>query len=157
MTTLSDHGLTIEVPPGWEARLSVPDLPAPAENRPVLHMADLPLGTRRSSYAVETAAAMPTRTGGVVVSLVEFGPELADVGLYAPQGTPRIHRNDLDPRALQFARADQAGVQRFFSIAGRAFSLYVVATMDRRTGDRLAAVNAALGSLRVQPLASGST
>jgi hypothetical protein len=154
MTELSDHGLTIQIPPGWEARLSVPDLPPPAENRPVLHMADLPLGTRRSSYAVETAASMPPRTGGVVVSLVEFGPELAGVGLYSPQGAPRIRRGDLDPRALQFARADQAGVQRFFSIAGRAFSLYVVATLDRMTEPRLAAVNEALASLRVQPLAS---
>lgn len=154
MTELSDHGITIDVPHGWEARLSVPDLPPPAVNLPVLHMADLPLGTRRSSYAVETAASMPAATGGAVVSLVEFESHLANAGLYAPQGAPRIRPADLDPRALQFARADQAGVQRFFSMQGRAFSLYVVASVDRGTQRRLSAVNAALASLRIEPALS---
>ena len=155
MTRLSDHGLSIEVPAGWEARLSVPKVPRPAINLPVLHMADYRLThARQSSYAVETAAAMGKRSGGIVVSLVEFGHELADVGLYAPQGAPTLRPRDLDARALQIPRRDQAGVQRFFSVSGRAFSLYVVASLDRATERRLTAVNGSLASLQVDPRTS---
>jgi hypothetical protein len=153
MMRLSDHGISIDVPAGWEARMSVPALPAPAVNLPVLHMADYPLTlARQSSYAVETAAAMGTRTGGIIASLIEFGAELADEGLYAPQIAPTLRRADLDGRALQIPRADQGGVQRFFSITGRAFSLYVVASLDASTERRLRAVNAALASLHVEPV-----
>jgi hypothetical protein len=63
----------------------------------------------------------------VVVSLVEFDPSLADVGLYAPRGVPEFGADDLDPRALQRAQEGRAGLQRFFSVNGRAFSLYVMA------------------------------
>jgi hypothetical protein len=150
MTRLNDHGISIDVPPGWEARMSVPRLPVPAVNLPVLHMADYPLThARQSSYAVETAAAMGKRKGGIVVSLIEFGSELADVGLYEPRGAPILHPRDLDGRALQIPRPDQGGVQRFFSMTGRAFSLYVVASLDRSTARRLATLNASLSSLRV--------
>jgi len=157
MTRLAEHGIALEVPPGWEAQLFVPDLPSPAINLPVLHLADFPLTERRSSYAIETAAGMGVARGGIVVSLVEFGPELADLGLYAPQGPPRLGANDLDGRALQIPRDDQGAVQRFFSISGRAFGLYVVATLDRRTDQRLTAANAALASLQVAPAAAGPT
>ncbi len=105
MTRLVDHGISIDVPSGWEARMSVPGLAPPAVNLPVLHMADYRLThARQSSYAVETAAAMEQRTGGVIVSLIEFGSELADIGLYAPQGAPTVHARDLDGRALQIPR-----------------------------------------------------
>jgi hypothetical protein len=155
MTRLADHGISIDVPAGWEARMSVPDLAPPAINLPVLHLADYPLThARQSSYAVETAAAMGKRSGGIVVSLIEFGPDLANVGLYAPQGAPTLHPRDLDGRALQIPRPDQGGVQRFFSIAGRAFSLYVVASLDRATERRMTAANASLASLQVEPLTS---
>jgi hypothetical protein len=154
MTHLVDHGISIDVPAGWEARLSVPALPPPAVNLPVLHMADFAMPRRRSSYAVETAATMGRAQGGVVVSLVEFGSDLADVGLYAPQGAPTVHPRDLDTRALQIPRRDQGAVQRFFSVSGRAFALYVVASVDGRTVGRLTAVNAALASLQVEPVFS---
>jgi hypothetical protein len=149
MTLLADQGLSVDVPSGWEGRIFTPDLPPPAQNHPVLHLADVALPMERSSY-VETTTTLRRARGGLVCSLVSFGPDLADVGLYAPQGVPRIHPHDLDPRALQVPAHDQAGVQRFFSMAGWAFSLYVVATVDLHTAARLRAVNRALGSLRVE-------
>ena len=152
MTRLVDHGISIDVPSGWEARMSVPGLAPPAVNLPVLHMADYRLThARQSSYAVETAAAMEQRTGGVIVSLIEFDPALANIGLYAPQGAPTLLARDLDARALQIPRPDQGGVQRFFSMSGRAFSLYVVASIDRASERRIGAVNDSLASLQVEP------
>lgn len=148
MTRLVDGGLSLDVPPGWEGRIFSPRLPPPAENHPVLHLADIPLPFERSSY-LETAATVGGGRGGLVCSLVSFGPELADVGLYAPQGVPRVHARDLDPRAMQVPVPDQAGVQRFFSVDGRPFSLYIVASVDRHTATRLRTVNDALATLRV--------
>lgn len=149
MTRLADRGLTVDVPPGWEGRIFTPRLPPPAENHPVLHLADVPLPYARSSY-VETAATLPGQRGGLVCSLVSFSPDLADVGLYAPQGVPRIHAHELDPRALQIPAPDHAGVQRFFSVRGRPFSLYIVASVDRHTAARLQTLNDALASLQVE-------
>ena len=149
MTLLVDKGLSVDVPPGWEGRIFTPELPPPAQNHPVLHLANVSLPLERSSY-VETTSRLRRARGGLVCSLVSFGPDLADVGLYAPKGVPRIHPHDLDPRALQVPAHDQAGVQRFFSLAGIAFSLYVVASVDLHTATRLRAVNRALASLRVE-------
>ena len=149
MTRLAADGLSVEVPPGWEGRIFTPHLPPPAENHPVLHLADVALPTDRSSY-VETSATLRRARGGIVCSLVGFGSGPADVGLYAPQGVPRLYARDLDPRALQVPVRDQAGVQRFFSVAGRAFSLYVVATVDLHTAARLRTMNHTLASLQVE-------
>ena len=52
---------------------------------------------------------------------------LAGRGLYAPHGVPRVDVADLDPRAAPGQAPGRAGVQRFFSQQGRAFSLYVIA------------------------------
>jgi hypothetical protein len=155
MTRLSDRGLSVEVPPSWEARIFAPDLAAPAVNMPVVRMADFHMPPDRSSYGVETAAAMDPRRGGVMLSLVEFGSDLAGAGLYSNHGVPRVHAGDLDRRALQIPRRRQGGVQRFFSVAGRAFVLYVVASIDAGTVERLRTVNDALASLHVTQVMSG--
>ncbi len=149
MTRLADRGLSVDVPPGWEGRIFTPRLPPPAENHPVLHLADVPLPFDHGSY-LETAATLRGRRGGLVCSLVSFSPDLADVGLYAPQGAPRIRANDLDPRTLQVPAPDRAGVQRFFSMSGRPFSLYLIASLDLHTAARLRIANDALASLRVE-------
>jgi hypothetical protein len=109
----------------------MPDLPPPAENHPVVRLANFALPATRNTYAEDVADAL--RPGHVVASLAEFSPSLADRGLYEPQGVPRLGVGDLDPRAVQRQAHGRAGVQRFFSERGRAFSLYVVA----REGDGL--------------------
>jgi hypothetical protein len=110
----------------------VPDLPPPAENHPVVRLANFALPITRNTYAEDVADTL--RPGQVVASLVEFSPDLADRGLYEPRGVPRLHPADLDARAVQRQARGRVGVQRFFSVRGRAFSLYVVA----RAGDGLA-------------------
>jgi hypothetical protein len=138
VTELSAHGITMPLRRGWEARVWVPDLPPPAENHPVVRLAHFALPNSRNTYAEDVADGL--RPGQVVASLAEFSPALADRGLYAPQGVPRVQVEDLDPRAVQRQGHGRAGVQRFFSVRGRAFSLYVVA----REGDGLPAALAAL-------------
>lgn len=149
MTELRAHGITMPLRRGWEARVWVPDLPPPAENHPVLRLANFALPNSRNTYAEDVADAL--RPGQVVASLAEFSPALADRGLYAPQGVPRVHAADLDPRAVQRQGRGRAGVQRFFSVRGRAFSLYVVARDGASLPAALAALDAQLHEAVVEP------
>ena len=79
MVTIADHGLSLRVPSGWEARLWVPDLPPPAINLPVVRLTNDAMPVTRNTYAVEESEKL--RRSQVVASLVEFDPSLADVGL----------------------------------------------------------------------------
>ena len=124
-STLSGHGLALTVHDGWEARIWMPDLPPPAENHPVVRLANFALPLTKNTYAEDVADGL--RAGEVVASLAEFSPTLAGRGLYASRGVPKLEPGDLDPRAVQRQAPGRAGVQRFFSEHGRAFSLYVVA------------------------------
>lgn len=124
-STLQGHGLTLVVHDGWEARIWMPDLPPPAENHPVVRLANFALPLTKNTYAEDVADGL--RAGEVVASLAEFSSTLAGKGLYAPRGAPDLEPGDLDPRAVQRQAPGRAGAQRFFSEHGRAFSLYVVA------------------------------
>jgi hypothetical protein len=150
LTTLASHGISIDIPRGWEGRFFVPDVPPPAVNLPVLHLTDAILTPQRSSFAPELAA----RAGGtgVLVALLEFEHTLADEGLYAPQGLGLpLGRERFDPRALQVPSMVQEGHQRFFSSHGRAFCLYVVLGTAGGLEARLRTVNDALATLRIRP------
>ena len=149
MSELRAHGISLPIHRGWEARVWVPDLPPPAENHPVVRLANFALPSSRNTYAEDVADGL--RPGQVVASLAEFSPALADRGLYEPQGVPRVHVGDLDPRAVQRQGHGRAGVQRFFSVRGRAFSLYVVARQGDGLAEALAALDAQLHALVVDP------
>ncbi|MGZ8579052.1 MAG: hypothetical protein ACXWWX_05925, partial [Actinomycetota bacterium] len=139
-------------PEGWEARIWVPDLPAPALNLPVITLSNAVLSDARTTYAAEESERLPRSK--VMVSLVEFDETLADVGLYAPQGVPGpFTEDDLDPRALQRARRGRSGLQRFFSVNGRAFSLYVIARDGPALARTLGKLHQALTSLVVGTVA----
>ena len=104
MTLLRGHGLALTVRRGWEARIWLPDAPPPAENRPVMRLANFALPSTKDTYAEDVVDEL--RQGQVVASLVEFAPRLAERGLYAPQGVPAF---DLErPRSARRA-ASPAG------------------------------------------------
>jgi hypothetical protein len=148
MTVLRAYGIGVHVRRGWEARVWKPDLPPPAENHPVVRLANFALPNSRNTYAEDVADAL--RPGQVVASLVEFSPDLADRGLYAPQGVPRLDVADLDARAVQRQARGRAGVQRFFSVQGRAFSLYVVAREGQGVAAALRDLDSQLHDLVVE-------
>jgi hypothetical protein len=151
---IADRGLAIDVPTGWEARIFVPALPPPAINLPVVHASSVALPTARSSFATEATPSLGS--AGVLISLVEFEPALAGIGLYAASGVPSgLQAADLDPAALQVPHPQQGGVQRFFSEAGRAFCLYVIAGLGAGLAQRLARANDVIASLRVDAAAGG--
>jgi len=144
---LAGHGVAVDVHPGWEARVWQPDALSPAVPGAVVRLANFPLPVTKNTYAAEVADDL--RPGDVLVSLVELDPALADRGLYAAQGVPRVRADELDPRALQAPGPGRLGVQRFFSLHSRAFSLYVMAREGPELGRSLHAMNASLRSLTV--------
>ena len=149
MTELRGHGLALTVRRGWEARIWLPDAPPPAENRPVMRLANFALPSTKDTYAEDVADEL--RPGQVVASLAEFAPRLADRGLYAPQGVPTLELEDLDPRAVQRHLPGRSGLQRFFSVRGRAFSLYVIARDGAGLRAALRELHAQLQALVVEP------
>lgn len=145
---ISSAGLSIAPPTGWEASIyRRPAMPGEVTH-PVVHAATVPLLSGRGDYGgglVETLGAED-----VFVGILEFGPEAAGTPLFSriqavPGLTPDVYR----PRQLQRTIQGQAGVQRFFSVAGRAFCLYsVIGSVAHRVAltDR---ANQLIGSFQV--------
>ena len=67
MTQLRGHGLALTVRRGWEARIWMPDAPPPAENRPVMRLANFALPSTKDTYAEDIADEL--RQGQVIRAL----------------------------------------------------------------------------------------
>ncbi len=123
---LDEQGISVRLPEGWDVRISrtARDFFRSVDN-PLMHAANFPLPPRRGDFgsgAVDRMGPMHT-----FVSLFEYGPASVGQPLFAAQGFPRdLDPDEFSPNALQRAFRGQAGVQRFFTEKGRAFSLYVV-------------------------------
>ncbi len=124
---LRSHGLTLVVPAGWEARIRKSGEIADGGTRyPVIHAATVPLPTMRGDYGSNVVESLGS--GDVFISVIEFGSEAIDSPLFEsldsfPAG---LSPDEFHPRQLQRVIPGQAGMQRFFTVAGRAFCIYVV-------------------------------
>lgn len=144
---LHAHGIHVTLPRGWSGRLFARH-PAAA----TLHAANFTLAVEDGEFGDRSTGAM--RPGATFLALTEYlrGSGLEpDHGLFSPRRIPL----PLDPTSftqagLAHPRPGQAGMQHFFSRAGRPFCLYVVLAGDRSGRVRqLAAVDHVLRSLRV--------
>ncbi len=129
---ISSAGLSLAPPSGWEATIYQRPPLAGEVTYPVVHAATVPLVPGRGDYGgglVETLG--PT---DVFVGFLEFGPDAAASALFGRlQGVPGLTPDMFRPRQLQRTIVGQAGVQRFFTIQGRAFCLYsVIGAMANR-------------------------
>ena len=147
---LASAGLSVTLPPGWEATIYRRP-PGPEEvTYPVVHAATVPLPAVRGDYGgglVETLG-----PADVFVSFLEFGPEAAGTPLFNRiQGVPGLTPDLYRPRQLQRTILGQAGVQRFFTVNGRAFCLYsVIGSLAQRV-PLTARANQIIGSFQAQP------
>jgi hypothetical protein len=149
---LEAHGIGVRIPQGWEARLF-----RHPGGEPTLHAGSFPLPPSDGEFGSRATASMPV--GATFLALTEYRPGAglqAGEGLFAPALVPsRLTHGDLHPRTLLVARAGHEGLQRFFTVSGRPFCLYVV--LNRGLGATVAAdghlraVNGLLGSLAVKP------
>ena len=143
---IESSGIGVDLPRGWDGaiftggtdggsaalRQQQPGAsqvaPGPATTAPghaVLHAASFPLPAQRGDYGSGAVDRMVA--DDMFLALLEFHPDAATTPLFAQRGMPgdlgaESYRTD----QLQRTLAGQAGVQRFFSVDGRAFCLYVV-------------------------------
>ena len=156
MTTLAAHGVSLEVPAGWEAELSTqPDpstldpaaepLPAPLV---VLHAANFSLPAERGDYGSGAVEAMDRN--GIFAALVEFDRASAATALFSREGVPtRLAADDFAPDQLNVAVPGQSGQQQFFRVESRPFCLYAVIGSHSRRGVLVPELNRVLSGLSV--------
>jgi hypothetical protein len=120
---VTGHGLSIDAPRGWEARIFRRE-----GATPVLHVATFALLEQDGDFGA--AATGRIRPDDSFASLVEYRSDAVvrpGVGLFAVMGRPATLRaHDFGPAQLQVTRAGQLGCQRFFTDGGRPFCLYAV-------------------------------
>jgi hypothetical protein len=142
---LAGYGIDAELPAGWDGRIY-----RRPEGDPTLHAANFPLPVEDGDFASGALGAMGSN--GVLVVLTEYSRDLAGTGLFAPIGLPRpLRPADPSPGALQRTRAGLSGVQRFFTLEGRAFCLYVVVGSMPSVESLVAQANQVLHSFVIAP------
>lgn len=148
---LRAHGVGVEVPSGWEARIArrEPERPAPGEvPRSVLHAATVALPEDRGDFGGGVTGRLGPED--VFLSLFEYGPEAVTAPLFAARGRPRPTAADFSPSGLQRSIPGQSGKQWFFQEAGRAFCLYVVLGSHARRAAQVPAVRSIIDALDLE-------
>jgi len=119
---LSDLGVSVDVPQGWDGRLYRRD--GRERERVVVHLSTAPLPSGRGDYG--SGAVEQLSADDVLVALLEFEPSASEAQLFSGNIPTAIDGGAFSPRALQRIVPGQAGAQWFFSTTGRAFCLYAV-------------------------------
>ncbi len=148
---LTGHGLRVDLPHGWEARIW-----RHPGGAPTLHAASFALPTHDGDFGSRATAAMGP--GDALLVLTEYLPGgglQPGRGLFAPARPARLEVHDFRPRALAIGRPGQVGCQRFFTARGRALCLYAVlhlrpAGVASATAAQTHALNGVLRSLGIQ-------
>jgi len=159
MSRITGSGIAVDVPAGWDGRIYT-RVPAPtAGRRPdaafaqgettaaVVHIASFPLPPETGDYGGGAVELMSSKD--LLVVLFEHGAQSANTPLFAPTSIPRLAATDVSTMQLQRLLEGQGGVQRFFTVAGRAFCLYVVFGSYARRVRTVPVVNGILDTLSV--------
>ena len=150
------HGVSVDVPAGWEAELSTqPDpatldlsLKSSAMALVVLHAANFALPAERGDYGSGAVEIMDR--GGIFAALVEFDRASATSRLFGGEGVPtRLEPGDFALDQLHLSVPGQAGLQQFFHVGSRAFCLYAVIGSYSRRGLLVPELNRVLSGLSV--------
>jgi hypothetical protein len=159
VSELSGSGVSVELPSGWEGRIytRVPEptgpiaataLPAAQETTAaVAHVASFALPPDTGDYGGGAVELMTSKD--LLVVLFEHGRQSANTPLFAATAIPRITADDVSTMQLQRLLEGQGGVQRFFTVAGRAFCLYVVFGSYTRRVRTVPVVNSILDTVTI--------
>lgn len=143
---ISGHGLSVEVPPGWEARIF-----RRGDSAPVMHLASFALHDHDGDFGAAATGRMGADDR--FLALVEYstGERLVPGrGLFAGERPPAPQPRGFSARQLQVTRPGQLGWQRFFTDAGRPFCAYAVIAPRRVTAAKLVSeLGGVLATVRV--------
>jgi hypothetical protein len=143
---LSAHRIHLELPPGWSGRTFS------REGLARVQAGDFPLALTDGEFGDQSTGRMPH--AGTFLALAEYraGAGLEPGrGLFASRKIPLpLDPSGFSATGLAHPRPGQAGMQHFFTHAGRPFCLYVVVAGGRsiRRGQLLVA-DRVLRSLRI--------
>ena len=123
---LEAHGLRVDTPEGWEARITRHIAPHDGTStKPVLHAATFAIPEGAGDYGSRAVEAM--ESDDVFLALIEFGEEAVDSALFARSDFPRkLNPHEFRSDGMQRWIPGQAAYQKFFTHDGRAFVLYIV-------------------------------
>jgi hypothetical protein len=153
MSTLTRHGLGVQLLPGWEGGIYRRPASSEYTTHPVLHAGNFALPIDRGDFGSGAVDVMGP--DDVFIVLIEYHPDSTAGSLFAREDMPRVLPPEaFSPNTLQRAIPGQAGAQRFFSHAGRAFCLYVVLGSYRRRFALSAMVNRVLPLISIDELPS---
>lgn len=143
---LSGHGVAVDLPGGWEGRIS-----RHQDAGPVMHIATFPL--RPSDGDFGAAATGRMRGDDVFAALLEFqvgGTVRPGSGLFQAVGRPLPEPREFGPAQLQVTRPGQLGWQRFFTESDRALCLYaVIRPVHRRPAQLVTDLRGVLATIEV--------
>ena len=140
------HGLAIDVPPGWEARIVRPEGSAP-----YLHIASFALEHDSGQFGAGVTSRMgPDHIFAALVEYLVDGHIQPHSGLFGSRRWhPRLRLREFSHDGLQVMRPGHLGAQRFFTAAGRPFCMYaVVSPARRRPAQLVGELSAVLATLR---------
>ncbi len=163
MGELTGHGVTVDLPAGWDGRIfrrpeqgetNAADAGSPAPSgattQAVVHLASVALPSTIGDFG--SGAVDQLGANDVLVVLFEYDAASAGTKLFTGQGLPRaLDATAFSPNVLQRRLRGQAGTQIFFTEAGRPFSLYVVLGSYNNRTELVPMVNDLLGTIRVDP------
>ena len=142
---ISGYGITVDLPTGWEGRIY-----KRPEGDPTLHAGNFPLPVEDGDFGSGALATMDS--DGAFFVVTEYDRALAAQGLFAPQAPAVLPAApELDPMALLRTRPGQSGLQRFITIGGRPFCVYVVVGSAPSAGELLRQANDVLRTLTIVP------
>jgi hypothetical protein len=145
MPTISAHGITARLPRGFEGRIFVRP-PTVGMTYPVAQFATFPIPDDIGDFGSGAVTLMGP--SDVFATLFEFGPESVGTALFSQQGLPTaLSTTDFSPTVLRRGIPGQSGTQRFFTEAGRPFSLYAVLGSHALRQNLVPRVNGLLASL----------
>ena len=143
--TLEKLGLKVNVPGGWDARIyQTPFAGA------VLQASNRKLSDDYSDFGDPSwIASMPP--GGIFAAVIEQDPAFAGSGIYAQGLDLPLRPSDAGENGIPQTTPGVAGLQQFFSAAGRAFALFVVTSTAQGMHGGFESVNGILRSLEISP------
>lgn len=146
---LAAHGIVVRPPAGWDVRIYRRRADPPETTHAVVHAATFALPRARGDYG--DGAVQLMAPADVFAALVEFHPSSTATALFAARGWPApLRPGDLSRSSLQVARFGQAGVQRWFTAAARAWCLYVVVGSWRDRAALVERANRVVASIEVR-------
>ena len=158
MTSLTDAGITVDLPTGWDGQIrgagqgahgvrQAAAVDEPAAEGVVLHAASFALPPERGDYG---SGAVEIMLGSdILVCLLEHERDAASTALFAREGVPRLDASMFSPQSMQRAIAGMAGAQRFFQVEGRPFCLYVVVGSWRTRAPLVRTADRVVSSIRI--------